>query len=392
MLFLNGKLTTIDDLLTVVNKAKGTTYTRGSLSSLFRKNSMYAINPVTKMFDLGETRRRGRPVLKEVKGTDVLARFTFYSDSDGVQYELRYTDSQPYPDKNQVLVYKPKAIDLEGPNHTVQDAHGKSMDRMLYLFLHPYHEGSPFHTLGEVYKYKHINNEDIFEEKAVRNKLAVEALQHATSLNDVDVVIFAKSLDIPVQGLTASQARTQIQSWLFESEVNVKKYHLHMNDQSEVFIGRVVDAIDNRHIIAQEVGNGTVWSFNLSDNKSQIVTVPAGTDIKKGLINHIKSNPAQYIPIIHGLARETLKDLEFKEYFKKMETPSNGDMGLKKEGSDIIIADITTSAEAKAFYHNYFNRETSSPASVKAFFTAIQNGLLTDENVDEAILEFAPKS
>lgn len=391
MLFVNGELKTIDEVIEVVNRAKKTTYTRAKLASLFRNNAMYKINPITQAIDLGESNRRNSPVQKTVRGTDVLARFTFFCEVDGTQKEIRYADSQPYPDKNGVRIYKPKGIDLAGPNHTVDDAHGKSLDRMLYIFLHPHHAKSPFHTPGSVYRYTHINNDELFEERAATNNLTVEALQHATNLNGLDAVIFAKSLGLQVQGLTPSQVQTQLQTYLLAGGENVTKYQKHMNDQSEIFIGRVIDAIDNRHIVSQSVNGGTVWSFNLSGNQNQIVTVEMGTDMREGLINHIKSHIAEYAPIIQGIARENLKDFEFKEYFNKMENASEG-LEYKKEGDDLLVADISTHAEAKKYYENYFNRTTSGPTTVKAFLEAIQSGVITDENVGEAILEFAPKS
>lgn len=392
MLFINGKQSNIDELLALVNKEKGTNLTRKSLSQIFKKSPGFEINPIKEMIDLGRSKREGREVKKEVKGRDVLARFGFFSTVDGVHYEVRYTATMPYKDeRTQKTIYRPTAIDLAGPIHFVQDADGRALEMATFLYIHPGNSKSPLYTPGKVFIYTHLNNDDKFEQQATQNQSVLTAMQHSNTLTDVDIVIFAKSLNVPVQGLTASQARTQLQSFLLADFRNVQQYLKHMNDQSEVFVGRIIDAIDNQQIVHVSAGNSTIWSFNLPDNKSPIVSVPQGNDIRQGLINHIKGNIADFHSIIMGISRENQANLDYKSFFDKVENPSAPDKTLLQEGI-VEFGDISDFKTAAEFWKQYFNKETHAPATIKKFLQSVEDGAVTQENLEESMLEFAPKS
>src|SRR5690606_4754069 len=233
MLFINGAQSNIDQLLTIINKEKGTNLSRQGLVQMFRKSPGFEINPMKQMIDLGRSKQLGREVMKEVKGRDILARFSFFSTVEGVHYEVRYTATMPYKDeKTQKTIYRPLAIDMNGPIHFVQDADGRALEMATFLYVHPGNSKSPLYTPGRVFNYTHLNNDEKFDKQAVQNQSVLTAMQHSNTLADVDIVIFAKSLNVPVQGLTASQARTQLQSFLLADIRNVEQYLKHMNDQS----------------------------------------------------------------------------------------------------------------------------------------------------------------
>src|SRR5690606_12142117 len=148
---------------------------------------------------------------------------------DNKEVEIRYADTQPhFNTSNQKMIYKPKSIDLAGPYHDVSSSDSKGFERMLFIYLHPTHLKSPLNKPGSVYRYSHVNQDEVFQNKAEANKRVIEALKHSETLVESELVIFAKSLGIDVTGRTHDQVKTLIQSFLLAGDRNVTAYHKHM--------------------------------------------------------------------------------------------------------------------------------------------------------------------
>lgn len=388
MLLINAKISSAEEVLNQINKSFNKDYSVKTLKNVFAKNPDFKINPVTNMIDLGTSAKRGSKVYKQAPGIDILTRFKYFCPVDNKEVEIRYADTQPhFNTSNQKMVYKPKSIDLAGPYHSVSSSDSKGFEKMLFIYLHPTHLKSPLNKPGSVYRYSHVNQDEVFQNKAEANNRVIEALKHSETLVESELVIFAKSLGIDVTGRTHEQVKTLIQSFLLAGERNVTAYHKHMKDQSHVFVGRIIDAIDNKMIVSQKTGNGITWSFNTAKNKSTIVVVQAGNDAKQTLIEHIKGNISEYHPIIMALSKENLSNKNYEDYFKKLDS---GDI-VEADGK-MKLDDVVDFKSSYDFLCQHFQVETFYKKNASVFLEEVLKGDITEENFEEEVAKFAPKN
>lgn len=395
MLFIDGKKSSVDDLIKLVNDNKGSKYTRKELETKFKRNPEFEINPATKMVHLGKSRQLGRKIFKEPKNVDILSYFKFFSPVSGIEHEIRYTDVMPHKnEKTGLTVYKPKALELRAPFHTIPDG-GNKFERMLFFWLHPNHSRSPFHKAGSVYKYTHVDNDEKYEQTAQLNNDVLTVANHIQTLDPSELIIYAKSLGIDVQGYTHEEVRITMQSKALSNEIVtggkrfVPRYLDILNDGSLVFAGYVQDAIDRKKIISVRSGQSQLWKFDLPRDKRELCVTSVGQEAVGELVSWIKSNPNGIVETILSINREINDEIDFKRTFDKAKGNHVEPTKFREENDEIEFKDIESHKEAKAFLKKYFDKNPSATNSAN-FFRAIEAGEVNSENWSEKILDYAP--
>lgn len=395
MLFIDGKKSSVDDLIDLVNKNKGTKYTRTDLDKKFKRNPEFEVNPVTTMVHLGKSRQLGRKVYKEPKDCDILAYFKFYSPVSGIEHEVRYTDVMPHKsEKTGLTVYKPKALEIRAPFHTIPDG-GNRFEKMLFFWLHPNHSKSPFHKPGSVYKYTHLDNDEKHEKIAKLNNDVLTVANHIKTLDPNELIIYAKTLGIDVQGHTHEEVRVIMQSKALSNDVIlggkrfVPRYLDILNNGSLVFSGYVQDAIDRKKIVSTRSGQSQVWRFDLPRDKRELCATSVGTEAVSELVAWIKSNPTGIVETILSINREINDSIEFEKAFDKAKGNHVDPEKFLDESDEIEFGGITSFKEASLFLKKYFDKNPSKKNAAD-FFKAIQSNDITEENWSEKILDYAP--
>lgn len=397
MLFINGTKSTVQDVIELVNKNKGTKYDYNFFKKKFDRNPEYELNPATKMIHLGKSRSRGHKIYKEPKGSDILSYFKFYSAVAGEQIEVRYTDVMPYKnEKTGLTVNKPKSLDLAAPFHALQDAGGSNIEKMLFTYLHPSHSKSPFHKAGSVYKYTHIDHDEKHQNLAAHNAERMKVLNHIQTLDHSEIIVYAKALGLDVSGRTSEEVVVIMQEKAFTnantgrgSKTFVQAYVDIMNDESLIFSGYVQDAIDNKQIVSNRLGQSQIWRFDLPSNKRELCSTSVGEEAVEELVAWMKGNPTGVIEVVLGLVRQQGVDQDFKNHFAKAKNGETTPFNTKQETDDLEFGDISSYKTAGLFMKKYFGK-SPSPVNNKAFHSSVESGEITAENWEEAIQQFAP--
>lgn len=394
MLFIDGKKSSVQDLIDLINKNKKTQLTKKELENKFKKNPEFEINPVTDVIHLGKSRQIGREIKKEAMPVNVLTKFNFYSVIDGVEHEIRYTDVMPHKNaKTELMVYKPKTLHLEAPFNSVADAGTHGFEKMLFLYFHPNHHNSPLHKAGSVYKYTHVDNDAKHEQVMKQNNDTIMVVNHIDRLEQNELIIYAKSIGLHIEDSTYEQVKVLMQSKALRNELVAGKYFIQaykeiMDNSHIMFKGQVIDAIDQGHIKSHISGQSQIWRFDIPTNKSEICSTSTGVNAIEELINYIKANPADRVSTILALFRQKGIDDDFKSIYAK-EQGKVEKVAFKTEQETIEFSDVDSNSKAKAFLKLFFDKNPS-PENASKFFKAVDSGEVNEANWSEKIYDYAP--
>ena len=399
MLEINGQRVSAKELIQKFEKhPNGSGITK--IYERLKTNPVFLINSAVKrVLENGKEEFTNPRRKQDSKGYDVQMRFTFWDNfadnaNDPKQVEVRYykTKTPRNTGGNIIMVYSPKAIDLFGAFHRVEN----DEELAVFMLLAPACETSPLFNkdrIASIYQYedKVKNAEKKIEKYDVYTKI-VRLLE---SIEDSDLPFISRGLGIPgVKDMTAVEVKAAVTAYAFENkEKFLEKYNSNVILEFE---GRVLFGLETGLFKTTQIGGTTnfFWGPKSSNKEELIFQSDNGSqNATTDFINHIKLNREQFLPHIMSSSNKMLADEGLEEFLKLQKEPNAAKELFQNKQEVVSLSSVVDFASAKQYIINkHPEGKQASPANTSKLLQAVESGGLTEDTVnDYLIAEIFPK-
>lgn len=347
-----------------------------------RKRRLFLLNPNFQGTDLGESHEQRRTVKRSPRGLQRSAFFIF-QNSSGIECTLRYCSQAPHKKetgRGVVDVFTPRKVRIEGEGTTVSQ-----VDLALFLYLHPQNKQSPFRTA----KYWSWCYDDP-EEKADSQIQAVDelkaALDHASSLKDSDLAVFAKGVGMDVSGMDNKSIRAHLLTWAAQ---NHNDYNQKRMRRSTTYDGLLQDCIDRGIFEFVQRGLEKYWVWTAGPFKGNRITHVSGrgdhpNEVLKSFMKD-PDNVAAYRTIIEKLHAKSVESDMLEDVLER--DGAYEDNIAPVSASNVFIPSSFTEAE-DYLINRHPEAKNPSKKNTSIFFNAIRDGEITADNIEDESLKY----
>lgn len=324
----------------------------------------------------------------------VLTQFWF--QHEGLMKRLRYAESQNRKIEGGAVtyIYEPKRLDMEGGTVTLFN----QPERAVFMYLNPGNPTSPFHDKTKK-KFAYMDSVERTKMQAGHISNIQKALNHAIDSKEEELVLVAKGMKVLLNDdYDIEELRVTMQNLAINPVTN-KQYVRAMEDDMIRIEGRIRNMVDKGAFKLNQRGSGRQWVWAKTAREGEFIGEPilnVHDDALQRLINYIKGNLENYLYDLRNYTDELQSDRKARQVLqaeKEKEAepveappahltqvnaaPNTGETPLKEQ--------ITTYKEAMAYVGERGYPRT--PAIVKEFNDAIQEGRITNDNVKAIMRE-----
>lgn len=396
MLLIDDKQVSTDEFINRVEQISGKKIPLDQI----KNNMEFKYNQVRNSFDLAHFVKSGIKLPKEKRSDDILASFNVFSEKDNRTVSFRFANRRPYsnPDKPNIIVYTPKAIDISGGTSNYEP---REIEQVIYMYCHPSCFDSPLYVSGTTYKYSHNNLKVASQRKKDAMSRAHMAFQHASNVDDSELKVLAKGLStVKVQDANrivippnadVDDYRVALQEFAMKNpEVYLEK----TGTETLKYEGMIMDAIDSGYIVRKKVGDFISWSFAKGRKAGEQITIvqDGKGDALQEFKNHMKNNAMNYIHDLSILNQDITADMTAESQLKayKEGLPSEATTPHSEELLLTSVVDHKSSTEFLRLSHP--QKGNPSPTNAKAFLEKVLSGDINDGNVSEEVKNYIKQS
>jgi hypothetical protein len=353
-----------------------------------RKNRLFNLNDSFKAQDLGQSSVLGKAVFRVPNGVSRSAVFTF-TNSEGYECTLRYCSQSPHKKdtgRGVVDVYTPRKVRVDGEGSAFSN-----LDLAVFMYLHPENKQSPFRK-GTYWTWFYDDPESRADEAIKNIDMLKDALNHASHISDKDAVLFAKGMGLVVNGMDVKSIKAQLLTWAAQ---NPADYNNKRSLNVTFYDGLLKDCIDRGLFRLIQVGGDSYWTWNDSEYKGTRIPVnlEPGSHQDDGLLSFFKTpeNMVKYKTVIEKMHSNSINHEFLEEKLKEtggMVPVIEAEISSVNNDQDTVTVP-TNFKESEKYLINIHPRGVNpSKTKVKQFLTAIQDGVITEDNIEAEAMNY----
>lgn len=332
-------------------------------------------------------------ILKKRTVTSPLAKKTtygiitsFWFKHEGIMKRLRYAEAQIPKVEGGIMryTYEPGRLNVDGYLVNFLNA----PDKALFMFLNPGNPSSPFADRTKK-KFAFMDTIEATAKGAEDMSNIQKALTHATNMDEEELVIVAKGLKIlKSDDYDLAELRLKLQQFSINPQTN-SSYIKAMTDDMVRIEGRIRNLVDKGIFKIQTRGSSRQWVWAQGSREGEYIgesIMNMNEDAVQRLFNYIKANLGDYLFDLRNsteilqadrLARETLAS---EKEIVGTEVPAH----LAAVNTDTTYPGLSERLLTFDQFRDYVGEKGYPKNSklIKDLMTAVQEGVVTDENVN----------
>lgn len=340
--------------------------------------------------------------IKSPKALMMRSHFQATDKSNNHKVQIRYAQSHntKIVGDRAIDVFEPRYVEAKGQAFAFQH----DIDLGVYLFLHPNNALSPLRNPVNKAKgkFEFVDTKKRSQAKISTINAFSDALEHAKSMDEERIVVFAKGLGI--KGLEKKEPE-DIRADVMEFAMKHPKiYNEKANSEVTMIEGRIINLIDKGIVRLTTVGNIRRWTWTAGEREGEHILDIQNTtqDAKQALKNFFFNDITTYMNLLENINNDMSIKAKLERDLQAMrpqqpivETVMERVIG---ENLPAHLAEATGGAPsqeaeiplpvdnnaAMALLTSF--REGDQKASwivVKQLMTAIQDGVVTPKNLRE---------
>lgn len=356
----------------------------------------------------------GARILKKKTINSPLAKKTTYGvltsfwfrDKDNMMKRLRYAESQIPRVEGGVMryAYEPGRLNVDGSTVNFLNA----PDKAIFMFLNPGNPSSPFADKTKK-KFAWMDTIEQTLKDASDMSNIQKALTHATNMDEEELVIVAKGLKIlKNDDYELDELRVRLQQFAINPATN-KRYVQAMEDDMVRIEGRIRNMVDKGIFKIERRGSSRQWVWAQGSREGENIgnaIMNANEDAVQRLFNFIKANLGDYLFDLRNStdvlqadrkAREVLAAekisaavTQVPEHLASVNSQIQTPQAPSSENKLPLRERVTSFAESRDFIGEKGYPKNS--ALVKNLLDAIQEGQVTDDNVNAYLVKLFEKA